>query len=163
MRFTLIDQITELKPGESIHAIKTLSLAEEYLQDHFPGFPIMPGVLMVEAMVQTCAWLMRASENFQYSTVLLKEARAVKFNSFVSPGKTLSLTASVHKKEGRFWTFKASGNIGETNAVSARLILEQFNVVDAHPALTSADETQLRSLKELYAVLYPKAAAIVEG
>ncbi|HWL09754.1 MAG TPA: 3-hydroxyacyl-ACP dehydratase FabZ family protein [Planctomicrobium sp.] len=153
MRFSLIDQITELQKGESIKTVKNLSLAEEYLQDHFPGFPIMPGVLMVEAMVQTCAWLMRASEDFQYSTVLLKEAKAVKFNSFVSPGKTLSLTATVQKKEGRFWTFKASGNVGDVGAVSARLILEQFNVVDTHPQLASADETQLKSLKELYSIL----------
>ncbi len=158
MRFSLIDQITELKPGESIQTVKNLSLAEEYLQDHFPGFPIMPGVLMVEAMVQTCAWLMRASEEFKYSTVLLKEAKAVKFNSFVSPGKTLSLTATVQKKEDHLWTFKASGSVGDVNAVSARLILEQFNVVDKHPQLKSADETQLKSMKELFSILYTPPA-----
>jgi len=155
MRFSLIDQITELKPGESIQTVKNLSLAEEYLQDHFPGFPIMPGVLMVESLVQTCAWLMRASEEFQYSTVLLKEAKAVKFNSFVSPGKTLTLTANVLKKEGRLWTFKASGHVGDLNTVSARLILEQFNVADTQPQMKFADDTQLKSMKELFAVLYP--------
>ena len=52
MRFTLIDRITELKPGVSITAVKGLTLAEEYLQDHFPRFPVMPGVLMLEAMFQ---------------------------------------------------------------------------------------------------------------
>lgn len=158
MRFTLIDKITQLHPGESLTAIKTLSLAEEYLQDHFPGFPIMPGVLMVEAMVQASAWLMRASEGFQYSTVLLKEARAVKFNNFVSPGKTLEISAVVHKRETHVWTFKASGNVDEINAVTARLTLEQFNLADRSPQMTGADETQVASLKSLFAVLWSDGA-----
>ena len=50
MRFNLIDRITELNEGQSITAVKGLSLAEEYLKDHFPRFPVMPGVLMLEAM-----------------------------------------------------------------------------------------------------------------
>lgn len=159
MRFSLLDKITELKPGESISAIKTLSLAEEYLQDHFPGFPIMPGVLMVEAMVQTGAWLVRATENFQYSTVLLKEARAVKFNSFVSPGKTLELQATVHKRGEREWTLKTSGTVEGVSAVTARLTLEQFNVAERVPQLSSADEKQVQAARELFAVLWPEAAA----
>jgi 3-hydroxyacyl-[acyl-carrier-protein] dehydratase len=154
MRFTLIDKITELRPGESITAIKTLSLAEEYLQDHFPGFPIMPGVLMVEAMVQTGAWLIRATEDFRYSTVLLKEAKAVKFNSFVSPGKTLELTATVHKREDRLWTLKTAGTVDGANAVNARLTLGQSNICEHSPQLASADEKQIQSLRELFTVLY---------
>ncbi len=160
MRFSLIDQITDLKPGESIQTVKSLSIAEEYLQDHFPGFPIMPGVLMVESMVQTCAWLMRASEDFRYSTVVLKEARAVKFNNFVSPGKTLTLTASVQKNEGRFWTLKASGHVGDVNTVSARLIMEQYNLADTEPRRAAADETQVKHLKELFAVLDRTASPV---
>lgn len=157
MRFSLIDKITQLHPGESLSAIKTLSLAEEYLQDHFPGFPIMPGVLMVEAMVQTSAWLMRASEEFRYSTVLLKEAKAVKFNSFVSPGKTLELSSVVHKKEDGLWTFKASGTVDGVNAVNARLVLEQYNLADRTPQMKGADETQIAAMRSLFAVLYPQA------
>jgi 3-hydroxyacyl-[acyl-carrier-protein] dehydratase len=154
MRFTLIDKITELHAGESIRARKNLSLAEEYLQDHFPGFPILPGVLMVEALVQTSAWLMRYSEQFRYSTVLLKEAKAVKFNSFVSPGRTLEIASTVHKKEDRLWTFKAAGTVDGTSAVTARLTLEQFNVADESPHLTQADQTQIEHTRDLFAVLY---------
>ena len=64
MRFVLIDRIIDLQPGQSLVAIKNLSLAEEYLADHFPGFPVMPGVLMLEALTQAGAWLIRDMENF---------------------------------------------------------------------------------------------------
>lgn len=155
MRFSLLDRITEIHPGQSIQAIKSLSLAEEYLQDHFPGFPIMPGVLMVEAMVQTSAWLMRHSLDFQYSTVLLKEARAVKFNKFVSPGKTLALSSSIHKQGEREWSFKAQGTIDGESAVSARLTLEQFNLSERGERFAELDQVQVEKMRELFAVLWP--------
>ena len=65
MRFVLIDRIQEIVPGQSLTAVKNLSLAEEYLADHFPGFPVMPGVLMLEAMTQSAAWLVRSTEDFK--------------------------------------------------------------------------------------------------
>ncbi|MCA8999771.1 MAG: beta-hydroxyacyl-ACP dehydratase [Planctomycetaceae bacterium] len=154
MRFSLLDRITDLQSGESIQAVKNLSLAEEYLQDHFPGFPIMPGVLMVEAMVQTSAWLMRSSENFAYSTVLLKEAKAVKFNKFVTPGKTLVLQSTVHKKADREWTFKAQGTIDGESAVSGRLILNQSNLVENGDRFADADKLQTTKMRELFDVLW---------
>ena len=110
MRFCLVDQIIEMHPGESITAVKNLTSGEEYLADHFPGFPIMPGVLMVESLVQTGAWLMRHTENFAYSTILLKEARAVKFSHFVKPGQTLQTHCKVHKRDGNEYTLKASAS-----------------------------------------------------
>src|SRR5688572_22009899 len=95
MRFSLIDRIIELQPGVRIDTVKSLSLAEEYLADHFPSAPVMPGVLMLEALTQSCAWLVRASEDFAHSVVVLKEARSVKYASFVEPGKMLRITAEV--------------------------------------------------------------------
>ncbi|HEX5445871.1 MAG TPA: 3-hydroxyacyl-ACP dehydratase FabZ family protein, partial [Pirellulales bacterium] len=95
MRFTLIDRIVDLQPGAKIRAVKNLSLAEEYLADHFPGFPVLPGVLMLEAMTQAAAWLVRVSDDFAHSMVVLKEARNVKYNQFVEPGQTLSVTAEL--------------------------------------------------------------------
>src|SRR5579872_7161618 len=120
MRFSLIDKITELTAGESISAVKNLSLAEEYLSDHFPGFPVMPGVLMIEALVQTGAWLMRLHEDFAYSTVLLKSARAVKFINFVSPGHSLHVTAVLQGWNGAECTFKGTGTVDGATAVSAK-------------------------------------------
>lgn len=141
MKFSLVDRVIDLQPEESIKTIKNLSLAEEYLQDHFPGFPVMPGVLMVEALVQTGAWLMRSDSDFRYSCVLLKEAKAVKFNSFVSPGNSLHVECKVHKKSDTEYTFKASGLLnGQESAVSARITLEQFNLADRNPEMEASDE-----------------------
>ena len=130
MRFSLIDRVTAVSPGESLTGIKTLSRAEEYLSDHFPGFAVMPGVLMVEAMVQAGAWLIRVTDDFADSTLTLKEARAVKFNSFISPGQTLTVTATIHKRNGRETTLKAAGTRDGVTCVSGRLTLLASNWTD---------------------------------
>src|SRR6266852_7155216 len=95
MRFTLVDRIVHLEPGAKITTIKTLSLAEEYLADHFPSFPVMPGVLMLEAMTQAGAWLVRVGEDFAHSIVVLKEARNVKYSNFVASGQTLTVAGEI--------------------------------------------------------------------
>ena len=111
MRFSLIDRIDELEPGVRIVAVKALSLAEEYLADHFPGFPVMPGVLMLEAMSEAGAWLIRASEDFAHSIVVLKEARAVKYGQFVEPGQTLQVVAEMVGQTERETTLKTRGTV----------------------------------------------------
>jgi 3-hydroxyacyl-[acyl-carrier-protein] dehydratase len=159
MRFTLIDRITHLEPGKSITATKNLSLSEEYLADHFPGFPVMPGVLMVEAMVQTASWLMRHAEEFAYSTILLKQARAVKFLNFVKPGHTLQVSAELIGWNAGECSFKGSGKVDGEPAVSARLTLERFNLTDRNRELASCDETQIRWARDLFGQLWPQGLA----
>lgn len=154
MRFTLIDRITAIEAGSSLKAVKNLSLAEEYLADHFPGFPVMPGVLMVESLVQAGAWLMRHTEDFRYSAVLLKEARAIRFNNFVAPGKTLHVECSVQKRDERTYTLKGSGTVDGASAVSAKLTLEQFNLADNNPELRASDERRIGKLRTLFDALY---------
>jgi 3-hydroxyacyl-[acyl-carrier-protein] dehydratase len=155
MRFTLIDRITSIDPGKSISAIKNLSLGEEYLADHFPGFPVMPGVLMIEAMVQAGSWLMRLQDDFAYSTVLLKASRAVKFINFVSPGRSLKVTAEMLGWNGAECTFKGTGTVEGASAVSAKLTLVRFNLTDRNPKLKGSDETLIRAARELFSVLWP--------
>ena len=158
MRFSLIDRIVELDKGQSITTVKNLSLAEEYLQDHFPGFAVMPGVLMVEALVQSGAWLMRATEDFKYSTVLLKQAKAVKFNSFVTPGKQLRVTMTTHKWGDGECTFKGEGTIDGESAVSARITLSQLNLRDRNESQAKIDEYLTGKMKELYAQVWRPTA-----
>lgn len=158
MRFCLIDRITSLEAGKSLTAVKNLTLAEEYLADHFPGFPIMPGVMMVEALVQSSAWLMRHTENFAYSTILLKQARAVKFNNFVSPGNTLDVKVEIQKWDGALCTLQGVGSVNGGTAVNAKLTLERFNLADQHAELSRSDEYETRKMKELFAQLWtPKS------
>src|SRR5215207_1744582 len=121
MRFRLLDRITELRPGESVAAVKSLHADEEYLKDHFPLFPVMPGVLMLEAMFQAAMFLVRRSDDFAYSVVILKEARNVKYNDFVEPGETLTVTAEILKQDADTVTLKARGSVDGVEAVNARL------------------------------------------
>jgi 3-hydroxyacyl-[acyl-carrier-protein] dehydratase len=157
MRFLLIDRIVELDKGQSITTVKNLSLAEEYLQDHFPGFAVMPGVMMVEALVQSGAWLMRATEDFKYSTVLLKQAKAVKFNSFVTPGKQLRVTVTTHNWGESECTFKAQGTVDGESAVSARITLSQLNLKDRNESQAKIDEYLTGKMKELFAQVWQPA------
>lgn len=157
MRFTLIDRVTEFSPGERITAIKNLSLAEEYLADHFPGFPVMPGVLMLEAMTQAGAWLIRASEDFAHSVVLLKEARNVRFASFVEPSETLVVSATILEQDARQTKIKAEGAVGSRATVSARLTLERYNLAADDPARAVTDAVVKRKMRELFALLWRPA------
>ena len=96
-------------PGPSLVAIKNLSLAEEYLGDHFPGFPVMPGVLMLEALTQAGAWLIRDMEDFAHSIIILKQAKTIKYGSFVEPGRQLEIRVELTEYDGRDCTFKGVG------------------------------------------------------
>ena len=154
MRFCLIDKITAINDGESISAIKNLSLAEEYLQDHFPGFPVIPGVLMLESMVQTSAWLMHQMTEFQYGTILLKQAKAVKFIHFLVPGRTLKVQSSIHKFDGAEYTFKAQGTVDDRATVSARLTLKGFNLADSEPSFADSDRRNIEHHRQLFRQLW---------
>ena len=155
MRLTLVDRIVDLEPGKSIRATKCLTMLEDYLQDHFPRFPVMPGVLMLESMYQTAAWLMRATDNFAHSMVLMSEAKNVKYSDFVEPGQTLCLTAEIVKSDDRFATLKCSGTVEDRLAVRGRLVLERFNLVDSNPADSVKDAFAKKKLREKFELLYP--------
>jgi len=158
MRFTLIDRIVEYEPWQKIAARKNLTLAEEYLADHFPGFPVMPGVLMLEAMTQAGAWLVRASEDFRHSMVVLREARNVKYGTFVEPGQTLTIKAEVLGHDDREVKLKAQGEVEGQVSVSARLVLVRYNLADTDPSKSDNDAVIVQNLRELYSQLNRVAA-----
>src|SRR3954451_12285698 len=91
MRFNLIDRIVDVEQGQSLRAIKNLTLGEEYLADHFPTFPVMPGVLMLQTLVEAGAWLLRATDDFRHSVTVLREVRNIKYGNFMEPGRRLSI------------------------------------------------------------------------
>src|SRR5689334_19048047 len=109
MRFNLVDRILEVEPGQRIRTAKNLTLGEEYLADHFPTFPVMPGVLMLQTLVETGSWLLRLTDEFRYSVILLREARNVKFGHFMEPGRQMILTAELQERSEGVAVFKGKG------------------------------------------------------
>ncbi|MBR4833428.1 MAG: beta-hydroxyacyl-ACP dehydratase [Thermoguttaceae bacterium] len=156
MYFSLIDKIDELKPGDSIVATKSLSMAEEYLRDHFPKFPVMPGVLMIEAMTQASAWLVRVGENFAHSVVVLKETKNVKFGQFLQPGQTLVVSAKIISDTENETVVKAQGAIEGQVRIRAQLTLAKYNLGDLSPHRACFDAKIVEHLKEELALLWPE-------
>ncbi|NCA10929.1 beta-hydroxyacyl-ACP dehydratase [bacterium] len=159
MRFTLLDRVLSIDPGKSITAIKTLTLSEEYLADHFPRFPVMPGVLMLEAMTQAAAWTIRVAEDFAHSIVVLRSAKNVKYGDFVQPGRVLTVTAEVLAQDETTTRVKASGTVssagGERTSLTARLVLERYNMAERLPHGDALDARVRAEMRKLWAVLHP--------
>lgn len=145
MKYRQIDRITSLEPGKRLTAERTLRAEEEYLHDHFPRFPVMPGVMMLEALHQAAVWMIRTGDNFQSPLVLLRETRSVKFGDFLSPGETLLITVESIKEDGNRTTVKASATKEGRVTVSARLILERCSTGDPEELGT---DVQVRELVE---------------
>src|SRR5438270_11358445 len=106
MRFNLVDRIVEVEPGKTLRAVKNLTLGEEYLADHFPTFPVMPGVLMLQTLVEAGTWLLRLTEDFRNSVIVLREAKNVKYGTFMEPGRQLALTVDLVERTADTATFK---------------------------------------------------------
>ncbi len=153
MRFTFVDHVLEIQPGVKITTLKCLSLGEEYLADHFPRFPVMPGVLMLEAMTEASAWLIRATDDFSDSIVTLKEARNIRFADFVQPGRVLTVTAEIVRSEGGEVHLKTQGSMADKPAVSGRLILERYNLADTRAEMAPIDAYLKRHLKVHFALI----------
>lgn len=139
MRFQLIDRIVEVQPGRLLRAVKNLTLGEEYLGDHFPGFPVMPGVLMLQTLVEAGAWLVRLGEDHAHSMVVLREARGVKYGTFMEPGKTLAVTVEVQEQNEMTTVLKGKGEADGQTTVSGKLTLHRYNLRDRDPALAAID------------------------
>jgi len=133
--------------------VKNLTLAEEYLADHFPTFPVMPGVLMLETLVEAGAWLLRIADDFRHSVIVLREVRNVKYGSFMQPGKSLVVTAELAETQDGFASFKGKGECDGIATVSAKYTLARYNLRDRNPAFAAADERIIQHLRSLHAVL----------
>jgi 3-hydroxyacyl-[acyl-carrier-protein] dehydratase len=94
MRWIWIDKFEKFEVNVAAVAIKNVSLAEEHLHDHFPGFPVMPASLMIEGMAQTAGILVGAARNFQEKVILAKIGKA-RFERLVRPGEQLVYSAKI--------------------------------------------------------------------
>ena len=114
----------------------------------------MPGVLMIEAMTQASAWLVRATENFAHSMVVLKETRGVKFGQFLQPGQTLVVTSRFVSNSDNEAVFKAQGVIEGQVRIRAQLTLAKYNLREISEHQGAFDAKLIKSLKNELALLW---------
>jgi 3-hydroxyacyl-[acyl-carrier-protein] dehydratase len=152
MKFHLIDKVEQITP-QRIVAVKNVSLAEEYLADHFPTFPVLPGVLMLEALTQAAGWLMHVNSSFAKSVAVLKEARNLRYGNFVAPGNSLRLEVELLKTTDTGATFKAAGTVDGEQALTGRLEIAYFNFADKEPGMGKYDELLTAHNKRRWNVL----------
>jgi len=159
VKFNLIDKIESIS-DDRIVAVKYVSLAEEYLADHFPTFPVLPGVMMLEAVTQSAAWLLHRRHAFAKSMAVLKEAKNVKYGHFVAPGNALQVEVELNKLTETGGTFKATGTVISTaappsQALQARIELAYFNLADKQPELAEIDQRLRDHNRQRWSLIAP--------
>lgn len=150
MKFVLIDRISELDAGKRIVAHKAVSLSEEYLADHFPAFPVLPGVFLLEAMTQASAWLARTALDFDPSVIVLKDARNVLYKSFVAPGQVLTVVSECKEMAVGESVYQATGSVDGREIVKGRLALRHLRLADTDPALAETDAALRKRMREMF-------------
>ncbi len=150
MRFNLLDRIIDVVPGVSLKAIKNLTLGEEYLADHFPTFPVMPGVLMLETLVEAGAWLLRITEDYKHSVIVLREAKGVKYGTFMEPGRQMTISVELVEKDDKTAVFKGKGEMEGQSTVTAKITLHRYNLADRDPVMKNTDERIIANFRELH-------------
>jgi 3-hydroxyacyl-[acyl-carrier-protein] dehydratase len=153
MRFILIDKVISIEPGKHIKTVKNVSLSEEYLADHFPTFPVLPGVLLLEGLIESASWLVRRTENFSHSMILLEEAKNVKYKSFLAPGASIEYNIEAKTIDENMSSFSGYGVSKDQRIVEARFGLKHFNLADEDNAMTAVDAVIIENLKTRWKLL----------
>ena len=111
----LVDRILEIEPGESAVALKNVSMNEPHFMGHFPGFPVMPGVLIVEAMAQTAALVVVESMGAEAEgkVVYFMTIDDARFRSPVTPGDALHIHVKKVRSRANVWKFEGKAMVGD--------------------------------------------------
>jgi 3-hydroxyacyl-[acyl-carrier-protein] dehydratase len=119
--FLLIDRIIEVKPDESAIALKNVTINEDYFNGHFPGKPVMPGVLILEAMAQAAAAFVMLSMNvsIEDKIVYLVSIEDAHFRKPVVPGDRVYLHITKIKSRGNVWKFKGEAKVDDQRVADA--------------------------------------------
>lgn len=120
MRFVLVDRFLSVEPGRGATALKTFRPEDPVFADHFPGFPVVPGVLLTEAMGQTAGWALAVRLGPDRFPLLMMVEKA-KFRRLVRPGEEIRLEAEVDEARGRVWSARTRAWVGGQRAAEARL------------------------------------------
>ncbi|MBM7543523.1 3-hydroxyacyl-[acyl-carrier-protein] dehydratase [Weissella beninensis] len=117
----MIDQVIGLEPGKSATALKNVSINEEIFKGHFPGDPVLPGALVIEALAQTGAVALLSLPEFEGKTVYFGGIKSAKFRKMTQPGTQLRLEVTMEKIRGNIGSGKGIAYIGDKKAVDAQL------------------------------------------
>ncbi len=123
--FLLIDRVLEIIPGESITAVKNVSINEEFFKGHFPGHPVMPGVLIIEALAQTAAVLTFKTEDVQPGGKIVTYFVGIdkaRFRNPVFPGDQLTLHARLLRHTYRVWKYAVKATVNDQVMAEAELM-----------------------------------------
>jgi 3-hydroxyacyl-[acyl-carrier-protein] dehydratase len=153
MRFHLVDRIEAVEAGKSLRAVKHLTLAEEYLADHFPTFPVMPGVLQLQMLVEAGSWLLRITDSFAVSVWTLQAVKGLKFGTFVSPGHSLAMNVKLMERVGSLATLKGRGEVNGQQTIAAQVTLRGYNLRDRNPEWAERDAQLVCWLRQHHELL----------
>jgi 3-hydroxyacyl-[acyl-carrier-protein] dehydratase len=139
--FLLIDRVIELVPGQKLVGYKNVTINEPFFAGHFPGHPVMPGVLILEALAQACAILAYKGEGMdpEKKVSYLMAVDGAKFRKPVVPGDRLQLTVEVIKHKGAVWKHKGTATVDGTKVAEAEFLA---TVVDKDAAQAGGGETK---------------------
>ena len=137
MRWIWIDRFEELIKGTSARAIKNVTLAEDHLHDHFPGFPVMPASLMLEGMAQTGGILLGDLHDFEHVVILAKVPK-VTYHSWAVPGDTLVYDAKLLDERAEGGTVEVVASVGERLVAEAEIVFVRLD--DKDPELGGIDQ-----------------------
>lgn len=125
--FLLVDRVLEFEVGKSILALKNVSCNEEYFNGHFPEHPVMPGVLMIEALAQASGLLIfyttKVGANASTNWYFLAGVDKARFKRIVNPGDQLHLYSEIIKHKRDIWVFNAKAKVGNELVCSAELLI----------------------------------------
>lgn len=136
--FLMIDKVIDIVKGESCTGVKNVTVNEPFFQGHFPGHPIMPGVLIIEAMAQTAATLVvdsLAGIDATSHVVYFMTVEEARFRKPVLPGDTLYIKVKKERNRGHVWKFRGEAFAGETlvaEAVYTAMLVPDSNRTEAH-------------------------------
>jgi 3-hydroxyacyl-[acyl-carrier-protein] dehydratase len=120
--FLLVDRITEMEEGQRVVGIKNVTINEPFFQGHFPGRPVMPGVLIIEAMAQVGAVGILTLPDYQGKLVLFAGIDKARFRRQVVPGDQLRIEVKVTRIKGQMGKSEAKAYVGEDLAAEAQLM-----------------------------------------
>lgn len=130
MRWFWIDRFIEFESGKRATAVKNVTLAEEHLHDHYPGFPVMPGSLIIEGMAQTGGILLGETHNFKHIVILAKVPKAV-FHSWAVPGDTLHYKAELLDARDEGGMVSVTATCGERLVAEAEIFFAHVDQMNA--------------------------------